>query len=98
GTKIQRNLHQPLDRNCLHAETTMGNFDIRVIHIALGLSRSKTRVPVSKLVEYSNPESPLVQTAEWILPANVRVSLHRDLTSGETKVVMTSENESPAKS
>lgn len=88
GSKIRRNLHQPLDRNCLHVETTNGNFDIRIIHISLGLCRSKRLVPISKLAEYSDPNSALVQTAEWILTERIRLSLHRDLASGETKVRM----------
>lgn len=88
GSKIWRNLHQPLERNCLHVETTNGNFDIRIIHISLGLCRSKKLVPLSKLAEYSDPNSALVQTAEWILMEKIRLSLHRDLTSGETKVRM----------
>jgi hypothetical protein len=92
GTRIRRNLHQPLDRNCLHLETTKGNFDLRVIHIGLWLSHSKALVPVSKLTKYSAPSAPLVQTAEWNLRDMVRLSLHRNLESGETKVVITSEH------
>jgi hypothetical protein len=89
GTKMRRNLHQPFDRKCLYVETTKGNFDIRVMHIDLLVSRTKTLVPVSKLKQYSDPASPLVQTAEWILLENINLSLHRDLKSGETKVAMT---------
>jgi hypothetical protein len=75
----------------MHIETTNGNFDIRIIHISLLLCRSKKLVPVSKLTEYSDPNSALVQTAEWMLQEKVRLSLHRDLTSGETKVRMSAE-------
>lgn len=89
GTKVRRNLHQPLDRGCFHVETTKGNYDVRVIHIGLSLSRTRMRIPVARLSEYSDPDSALVQTAEWNLPQNIRLSLHRDLTSGETKVRLT---------
>ncbi|SRR6266849_288983 len=92
GTRIRRNLHQPIDRNLVHVETTQGNFDVRIIHIGLWLSRSKALVPVSRLVEYSAPSSPLVQTAEWDLRNAVKLSLHRNLASGETKVVVSSEH------
>jgi len=93
GSNVQRNLHQPLERNCLHVETTNGNFDVRIIHISLWLSRSQKLVPVSRLTEYSDPSSPLVQTAEWSLMEKTRLSLHRDLISGETKVLMTADIE-----
>jgi hypothetical protein len=86
GTKVQRIFHQPMNRNCLHVETTTGNFDIRIIHISIWFCRSRRLVPVSKLAEYSDPNSAVVQTAEWMLREKVRLSLHRDLTSGETKV------------
>jgi len=92
GTRIRRNLHQPVDRNLLHVETTKGDFDIRIIHIGLWLSHSKALVPVSRLAQYSDPSSPLVQTAEWNLRGTVKLSLHRDLESGETKIVITSED------
>jgi hypothetical protein len=91
GSKVQQNLHQPLERNLMHIETPNGNFDIRIIHISLLLCRSKKLVPVSKLTEYSAPNSALVQTAEWMLQEKVRLSLHRDLASGETKVRMSAE-------
>jgi hypothetical protein len=90
GTEVRRNLHQPMERNCLHVETTNGSFDIRIIHISVSLCRSKRLVPVSKLTEYSDPDSAMVQTAEWMLMEKVRLSLHRDLTSDETKVRMRS--------
>ncbi|MFZ3213579.1 MAG: hypothetical protein WA188_18900 [Terriglobales bacterium] len=89
GTKVPRNLNIPVERNTLHVETTNGNFDIRIIHISLWLSRSKRLVPVSRLTEYSDPSSPLVQTAEWNLMDKVKLSLHRNLESGETKVRVT---------
>jgi hypothetical protein len=92
GNKVRRNLHQPLERNCLHVETTNGNFDIRILHMSLWLSRSTKLVPVSKLAEYSDPSSALVQTAEWTLMERVRLSLHRDLASGETKVRLGSDD------
>jgi hypothetical protein len=92
GTKVRRNLHQRIERDCLHVETTKGSFDVRVIHIALSLSRSKSQVPVARLTEYANQSSPLVQTAEWELRGNIRLSLHKDLESGEMKLVMTSDN------
>lgn len=88
GREVRRNLHQPLERNCMHVETTNGNFDVRIIHISVRLCRSKRLISVSKLTEYSDPNSALVQTAEWILMEKIRLSLHRDLTSGETKVRM----------
>jgi len=91
GSKVQQNLHQPLNRNSLHIETTNGNFDIRIIHMSLLFCRSQKLVPVSKLTEYSNPSSALVQTAEWVLQEKTRLSMHRDLTSGETKVRMSAE-------
>ncbi|MGA3133668.1 MAG: restriction endonuclease [Terracidiphilus sp.] len=90
GSKVRRNLHQPMERNCLHVETTNGNFDIRIIHISVLLCRSSRLVPLSKLAEYSDQNSPLVQTAEWLLMDKIRLSLHRDLASGETKVSMVS--------
>jgi hypothetical protein len=73
-------------RNAMHVETTNGNFDIQIIHISLWLYRSRRLVPVSKLTEYSDPHSAMVQTAEWMLEEKVRLSLHRDLISGEIKV------------
>ncbi len=92
-TKVPRNLHQPFERNCFHVETTMGNFDIQVMHIGLSLTCSTVHIPISKLTEYSDSSSPLVQTAEWNIQDNIRLSLHRDLESGETKVMMTAVNE-----
>jgi hypothetical protein len=86
GTKVQQNLHQPMVRNAMHVETTNGNFDIQIIHISLWLYFFRRLVPVSKLTEYSDPRSAMVQTAEWMLEEKVRFSLHRDLTSGEIKV------------
>jgi hypothetical protein len=86
GSKVRRNLHQQLEAKCLHVETTNGNFDIRIIHISLWLCRSKKLVPVSKLTEYADPNSAIVHTAEWVLMEKIRLSLHRDLASGETKV------------
>jgi hypothetical protein len=86
GTEVGRNLHQPIARNCLHVETTNGNFDIRILHISLSLCRSTRLIPVSKLTEYSGENSAMVQTAEWILTKDLRLSMHRDLTSGEIKV------------
>jgi hypothetical protein len=86
GNKVRQNLHQPLERNLLHVETTNGTFDVRIIHISVWLCRSKRLVSVSKLTEYSDPNSALVQTAEWMLMEKIRLSLHRDLASGETKV------------
>ncbi len=93
GTKVRRTLHQPLERNSLHIETTKGKFDIRAIHIALSFSRSIKLVPVSRLTEYSDPFSPLVQTAEWNLTDNITLSLHRDLQSAETTVTITPKDE-----
>lgn len=93
GTKIPRNLHQPLERDLFHVETTKGKFDVRVIHIALSFWRSNVHIPISNLTEYSDPSSSLVQTAEWNIKDNIRLSLHRDLESGETKIVMTPLNE-----
>jgi hypothetical protein len=93
GTKIQHTLHQPLEPNCLHVETTKGNFDIAVIHISLSLSRKKVLVPFSRLTEYADPSSALVQTAEWNVQDKIKLSLHRNLKSGETKVVVTPEDE-----
>ena len=93
GTKIPRNLHQPLERNCFHVETTKGNFDIQVIHIALSLACSRVHIPISRLTEYSDSSSPLVQTAEWNIQEDIKLSLHRDLESGETKVMTTPVNE-----
>jgi hypothetical protein len=89
GNKVQRDLHVWLDRNLLHVETTNGNFDICVIHMSLLLSRSQRLVPVSRFTEYSDPSTALVQTAEWKLMESVRLALHRDVTSGQTKVMMT---------
>jgi len=92
GSRIRRNLHQPLDRSLLQVETTKGNFDIHIIHIGLWLSHSKALVPVSRLAQYSDTSSPLVQTAEWNLRDKVKLSLHRKLESGETRVVVTLED------
>lgn len=91
GTNVGRNLHQPLERGCLHVETTKGNCDVRVIHIGLSLSRSKAQVPVARFSEYADSSSALVQTAEWNLQQSIKLSLHRDLTSGETKIRLTSD-------
>jgi hypothetical protein len=91
GTNVRRNLHQPLDRGCFHIETTKGNYDVRVIHIGLLLSRTRSQIPVARFAEYADSASALVQTAEWNLQENIKLSLHRDLTSGETKVRLTSE-------
>ncbi len=92
GNQVRRTLHQPMERNCLHVETKNGNFDIRVIHIDLLFSRGNRPVPVSRLTEYSDPSTPLVQTAEWMLTQKVRLSLHRDLASGEIKIKMGSDD------
>jgi hypothetical protein len=92
GTKIQRNLHQPIDRGLVGVETTKGIFDVRILHIGLWLSRSKTLVPISRRVEYSDHSSPLVQTAEWDLRNDVRLSMHRNLASRETRVVLNLEH------
>ncbi len=89
GTRIPRNLHQPLERNLFHVETTKGKFDVKVIHIALSLRCSSTQIPVSQLTEYSNSNASLVQTAEWNIQKNIKLSLHRDLASSETKVMIT---------
>src|SRR6185437_3602487 len=90
GTKARRNLHQPLPPNAFHVETTAGNYDVKILHISLWLSCSQRLVSPSTLAQYSDRNALLVQTAEWMLTDNVRLSLHRDLTSGETKVRMTS--------
>jgi len=91
GTKVRRNLHQPLGRGCFHVETTKGSYDLRVIHIGLSLSRTRSQIPVARFAEYADSGSVLVQTAEWNLQENIKLSLHRDLTSGETKVRLTSD-------
>jgi hypothetical protein len=93
GSKILRNLYQPLERNCLHVETTRGNFDIAVIHVAFSFSRSIRQVPISRLTEYSDPSSVIVQTAAWKVIDGVKLSLHRDVKSGETRFRVTSEGE-----
>jgi hypothetical protein len=93
GTKTRITLHQRFPPNGLHVETTKGNFDIAVIHISLSLSRSKVPVPVSRFTEYSDPSSQLVQTAEWNLQDTIKLSLYRNLKSGETKVMVTPSNE-----
>ena len=85
GTKVRRNLHQPLDRGCLHVETTKGRFNVRVIHIGLFLTRTRSQMPVARLCEYADSNSTLVQTAEWNILETIKLSLHRDLTSGEIK-------------
>lgn len=90
GSKVRQNLHQPLPENEFHVETTNGNFDIRILHISLWLSRSQRLVSASTLAQYSDTAKPLVQTAEWALTEKMRLSLHRDLSSGETKVRMSS--------
>ena len=90
GTKVRRNLHQPFERGCFHVETTMGNYDVRVIHIGLFMSRTKSQIPVARFAEYADSSSTLVQTAEWNLQEKIKLSLHRDLASGETKVKLTS--------
>jgi hypothetical protein len=91
GTKVRRNLHQPLDRGYFHVETTKGSYDVRAIHIGLSLSRTRMQIPVAGLSEYADSDSTLAQTAEWNLQRNIKLSLHRDLTSGETKVRLTSD-------
>jgi hypothetical protein len=93
GTKIRRNLHQPLDRGLLHIETTKGDYDIRVIHIGLLISRSKSRVPIERFYEYADSTHVLVQTAESNPLQNMKLSFHRDVMSGETKVSLTSDEE-----
>jgi hypothetical protein len=92
GSKVRQNLHQRLPKNGFHVETTNGNFDIKILHISLWLSCSQRLVSASTLAQYSDPMKPLVQTAEWVLTENMRLSLHRDLSSGETKVRMSSQN------
>jgi hypothetical protein len=74
-----------------HVETTNGNFDIKILHISLWLSCSQKLVPASTLAQYSDPGKPLAQTAEWVLTDDMRLSLHRDLSSAETKVRVTSD-------
>jgi hypothetical protein len=90
GSRIKRNLHWPMECSTFHVETTNGNFDIRIIHISLWLCRSNKLVPLSQLAEYSDPNSAIVQTAEWLFMDKIRLSLHRDVISGETKVRMES--------
>lgn len=94
GTNVRRNLHQRLERGCLHVESKKGNYDIRVIHIGLSLCRSKAQVPVARFSEYADSSSALVQTAEWDLQQNIKLSLHRDLTSGATKISLTADETS----
>lgn len=89
GTKVRQNLHQPFDRGHFHVDTTKGKYDVRVVHIGLLLSRTRSEVSVARLAQYADSGSVLVQTAEWNLQQNVRLSLHRDLTSDETKVKVT---------
>jgi hypothetical protein len=89
GRNVHRNLHQPLHRGCFHFETTKGGYDVRVIHIGIMLSRKRLQVAVARLAEYADTASKLVQTAEWNLLGSIKLSLHRDLTSGETKVTLT---------
>ena len=91
GTKVRRNLHQPLERACLHVETTKGIYDVRTIHIGLWLSRTGSQIPVERLAEYADAGSALVQTAEWDLRHEVKLSLHRNVRSGETEVRLTSD-------
>ena len=83
---IFQTLHQPFERGSLQCETTHGKLDVQVVHIKLASTRKKSRVPFSRLFEYSSPESPLIQTAESQLMPNLALSLHRDLTSGQTHV------------
>ena len=90
GSKVRQDLHQQLPQDAFHVETTNGNFDIRTLHISLWLSRSQRLVPASTLAQYADPTKPLVQTAEWAITENMRLSLHKDLASGETKVRMSS--------
>lgn len=77
-----------MDRGCLYVETTAGKLDVQVIHMTLLLSRKIQYVPISRLAEYANPLSPLVQTAEWQPFESLKVGLHRDLGTGETKVAL----------
>jgi len=86
GTSVLHNLHQPIERNCLHVETTRGNYDIHVIHISLSFSKSRSLVPITRLAEYADSSGPLVHTVEWDIKNQLTLSLHRDLASGETKV------------
>lgn len=92
GTKVRRNLHQPLDRDVLHVETTKGKYDVRIINIGLLLSRSRSQVPLARLAEYADADSTLVQTAEWTLQPSMTLSVHRDLTSGVTEVRLTKDD------
>jgi len=92
GTKVRRILHQPLEKGSLHVETNKGPYDLRAIHLAILFSRTKKQINVSKLVEYRDPETTLVQSAEWDLPGKMKVSLHRDLASGETRMKLTSDS------
>lgn len=91
GTKVRLTLHQPLDRDCLHVETTQGEFDIRIIHIGLVLSRTRRKVPMAQAAKYLDPNATLVHAAEWELEPNIRLSLYRDLDSGETKIGLSSD-------
>lgn len=89
STTLTRTLHQPLSRGYFYIETTTGDLDVSVIHIKLSFSRTRTQVPQSGLFEYADSSSPLIQSAEWNLPEELRLSLHRDLSTGETKVWLT---------
>lgn len=89
GQKVRRNLHQPLERGCFHVETNKGLFDIRVLHIDLVFSRTILEIPFSRIAEYADDNFALVQSAEWNLQDNVKLSMHRDLASGETKILLT---------
>lgn len=85
GSKVRRYLHLPLGRGSLQVETTKGRFDIRVIHVGLLLTRIKSPMPVARLCEYADANCTLVQTAQWDILENIKLSLHHDVASGEIK-------------
>lgn len=86
GTKVHRNLHQRLERGCFCIDTIKGRCDIEMIHVGIVLFQEIRQIPVSRFVNYAqSPNVPLVQTAEWNLSENMKLSLHRDLKTGKTK-------------
>jgi len=92
GTKVPRNLHQRLERGCFCIDTTKGRCDIEMILVGILLFQETRQIPVSRFVNYAqSPGVPLVQTAEWNLSKNMKLSLHRDLKTGKTKGTLSSD-------
>jgi hypothetical protein len=91
GKEHHGRIAQAVERGVFHVRTGDGPRDVRQFEIILGFLRTETEITVARMREYADPNGPLVQSAEWELPERMRLLLHRDLKSGQTKIVVSAE-------